>query len=158
MADAAIRIFPPLPEDTLLPRSFDRSLPIALMKAREAVMLRFRPLLLARDVTEQQWRVIRVLSEENPLDATEVAARANILAPSLTRIIRSLEDRQLIARQRNEADHRKVMLTIAPAGIALIHDFTPEASAIYRELVLAYGPERMDLLLDMLNDLTALKF
>ena len=56
-------------------------------------MARFRPILAARDVTEQQWRVIRVLGEESPLDASEAADRACVLAPSLTRIIKALEDR-----------------------------------------------------------------
>ena len=83
-------------QDTLLPRDTRRALPIALLRAREAVMARFRPILQARDVTEQQWRVIRVLGEESPLDASEVADRACVLAPSLTRIIKALEERALI--------------------------------------------------------------
>ena len=77
---------PPL-EDTLLPLDTRRSLPIALLRARETVMHRFRPLLASHDLTEQQWRVIRVLGETSPLDASDVAERACILAPSLTRII-----------------------------------------------------------------------
>src|SRR5262245_55114576 len=82
---------PLLPDDALLPRDTRRALPIALLRAREAVMARFRPILAAHDVTEQQWRVIRVLGEESPLDASEVAERACVLAPSLTRIIRALD-------------------------------------------------------------------
>ena len=89
-------------------------------------MARFRPILHARDVTEQQWRVIRVLGEESPLDASEVAERACVLAPSLTRIIKALEERRLISRQRDTGDGRRVSLAIAPAGMALIHDVTPD--------------------------------
>src|SRR5262245_61859399 len=70
-----------------------RSLTIGLLRAREAVMSHFRPILAAHDVTEQQWRVIRVLFEAGTLDASEVADKASILAPSLTRMIRSLEER-----------------------------------------------------------------
>ncbi len=61
------------------------ALPMALLRAREAVMARFRPLLDAHGINEQQWRVIRVLAEHPSLDATDLAQRANILAPSLTR-------------------------------------------------------------------------
>jgi hypothetical protein len=43
-------------------RSFARSLPMALLKAREAVMVRFRPSLRAHGLTEQQWRVLRIMS------------------------------------------------------------------------------------------------
>lgn len=79
-----------------------RSLAIGLLRAREAVMSHFRPILAAHDVTEQQWRVIRTLSEAGMLDATEVAEKAFILAPSLTRMIRSLEERGLITKHKDE--------------------------------------------------------
>ena len=44
-------------------REFDRSLPMALLRAREAVMARFRPLFRLHGVTEQQWRVLRALRD-----------------------------------------------------------------------------------------------
>ena len=58
------------------PPATSRSLPIALLRAREAVMGNFRPMLADFDVTEQQWRVMRVLSEAGRLDASDLAARA----------------------------------------------------------------------------------
>ena len=63
----------PVADDRLLPRNTRRSLPIALLRAREAVMSHFRPMLAKYDVTEQQWRVIRVLAEAGTLDASDVA-------------------------------------------------------------------------------------
>jgi homoprotocatechuate degradation regulator HpaR len=148
---------PALPQDTLLPRDTRRALPIALLRAREAVMARFRPLLHARDVTEQQWRVIRVLGEESPLDASEVAERACVLAPSLTRIIKALEERKLISRQRDTGDGRRICLAIAPAGMAMIRDLTPDVQAVYAELEASYGRDRIEHLLDILGELTELK-
>lgn len=146
-----------LPQDALLPRDTRRALPIALLRARETVMARFRPILAARDVTEQQWRVIRVLGEESPLDATEVAERACVLPPSLTRIIKALEERGLITRGRDAGDGRRICLAIAPAGMSLIREITPETSLIYAGLEARYGQERVERLLDMLCDLAALK-
>jgi homoprotocatechuate degradation regulator HpaR len=145
-----------LPEDTLLPRDTRRALPIALLRAREAIMARFRPILHARDVTEQQWRVIRVLGEESPLDASEVADRACVLAPSLTRIIKALEERALISRQRDATDGRRISLAIAPAGMAMIRDVTPAIQAVYAELEQSYGRDRIEHLLDVLDELTEL--
>src|SRR5438045_2920852 len=89
-----------------------RSLTIGLLRAREAVMSHFRPILASHNVTEQQWRVIRVLWEEGTLDASEVADKASILAPSLTRMIRSLEERGFIAKHKDKADGRRVLLRI----------------------------------------------
>jgi len=102
-------------EVALLPKNTRRSLPMALLRAREVVMARFRPMLARHDITEQQWRVIRVLSEESPLDATEVAIRASILAPSLTRIIKALEARRLITRGKFADDGRRVQLAMFKA-------------------------------------------
>ena len=130
---------------------------MALLRAREAVMSHFRPMLDRHGVNEQQWRVIRVLAEAGPLDASDVAERANILAPSLTRMIKAMVLRGLIATARDADDGRRVMLTIAPAGVALLRDVSPEAARIYDGLEARFGPERVELLLGLLEDLTRLK-
>ena len=64
----------------------NRSLPIALLRAREKVMGPIRAMLSDVGVTEQQWRVLRVLDERGPLDPTEIADRSVLLLPRLTRI------------------------------------------------------------------------
>lgn len=138
------------------PRDTRHSLPMALLRAREAVMSRFRPLLAEHDINEQQWRVVRVLAEVDRLDATEVAARANILAPSLTRMIRSMTERGLIQRTKDASDGRRVMLSIAPKGRDLLAKASPASAEIYRQLEADYGAERLAELIEMLIDLADL--
>lgn len=70
---------PTTPRETFGLASTDRTLPMALLRAREAVMDMFRPHLAAHGVTEQQWRVMRVLAELDGADAQMLAAKANIL-------------------------------------------------------------------------------
>ncbi|MDF1632977.1 homoprotocatechuate degradation operon regulator HpaR [Mycoplana sp. MJR14] len=147
----------PVADDHLLPRNTRRSLPIALLRAREAVMSHFRPMLVKYDVTEQQWRVIRVLAEADMLDASEVAEKTFILAPSLTRMIKSLEERGFITRHKDQEDGRRVLLKIAPAGLAIINTVTPDSCAIYDHIEARYGKERVEHLIDLLNDLALLK-
>ena len=108
-------------------------------------------------MNEQQWRVIRVLAEAGTLDASEVAERANILAPSLTRMIRAMAERGLIKRARDEDDGRRVMLTIAPAGLALLRAVSPDSARIYDALEAEFGRERVEQLLELLDALSALK-
>ena len=76
-------------------RSIRRSVPIALIRAREAVMAHFRPLLAQRGYTEQQWRVLRVLehfrarnnnSEAAGLLSTQSDIDANAVATSYSLI------------------------------------------------------------------------
>ena len=72
-------------------RPFERSLPMQLMRAREAVMARFRPHLKARDLSDQQWRIIRALSETDALAIAELSARCCIHPASLSRMLPALE-------------------------------------------------------------------
>jgi homoprotocatechuate degradation regulator HpaR len=147
---------PTCPDDLLIPRDTNRSLPIALLRAREAVMSHFRPLLAAHDITEQQWRVVRTLGETGALDATELAARACLLAPSLTRIVRTLEDRGFVSRARDEADARRAIIRITAEGLDFIREVTPASRAVYAEMEAKLGRERIEALLDMLQDLNGL--
>lgn len=115
-------------------------------------MTHFRLMLAAHDLTEQQWRIIRILGENGTVNASEVAERAFILAPSLTRIIKSLEERGLIVKERDEADGRRVLLRITPVGLRTIEDVTPESRMIYTDLNRKFGEEKLKLLLDLLGE------
>ncbi len=147
------------PDETkdLPPRDRRRSLAIGLLRAREAVMSHFRPILADHDVTEQQWRVLRALSEAGLLDATEVAEKAFILAPSLTRMLRALEERGLITRHKDKDDGRRVLLKLAPAGQAIIDEVMPDSRRVYADIDARFGAGRTEQLLDMLEELAALK-
>lgn len=116
----------------------------------------FRPMLARHEITEQQWRVVRVLAETGTLDASEMSDRAFILAPSLTRIIRSLEERGFITRERDENDGRRVLLAISPAGRAFIEEVSPDSRMIYAMIEERLGREWIDGLLDMLDELSTL--
>jgi homoprotocatechuate degradation regulator HpaR len=144
------------PESDMLPLT-RRSLPMALLRAREAVMARFRPLLAAHDVTEQQWRVIRVLGESGPLDATEVAQRCCILKPSLTRIIRALAQRKLLIRRKDDEDGRRLILDATPKSHEMITSMMPEIHAVYEALEKEFGKDRLEQVLVILEELSETK-
>lgn len=140
----------PISKDPLLPRDTRKSLPIALLRAREAVMRHFRAMLATHNITEQQWRTMRILAEHNSLEASELAERACILPPSLTRILLALEGRGLIYRKKDENDGRRAILEIAPDGIDLINKVGPDSMKIYQALEKRFGREMLDDLLDLL--------
>jgi homoprotocatechuate degradation regulator HpaR len=127
---------------------------MALLRAREAVNARHRPLLTAHDVTEQQWRVICVLGESGPLDATELAQRCCILKPSLTRIIRALADRKLIIKRKDAEDGRRLVLDATPKAYEMITSLMPEIHAVYDALELKFGKVRLGQLLIILEELS----
>lgn len=130
-----------------------RTLPIALLRARESVMERFRPMLHRLDVTEQQWRVLRVLREAEAMDASELAQRAAILAPSLSRILKTLEARGFIALCKDPGDGRRTLISLSDAGCRFLADAAPESAAIYAEIEALVGRDRIESLIDDLDDL-----
>ena len=135
--------------------STSRSLPIALLRARERVMGPIRAMLSDVGITEQQWRVLRVLHEAGPLDPTRIADRACLLLPSLTRILQKLAEKDLIQRDPDPVDRRKQIIAISPDGADLIETNLATSMAIMDQLRSRMGAEKYEALLDLLNELDA---
>jgi homoprotocatechuate degradation regulator HpaR len=123
-----------------------------LLKAREAAMARFRPALREWGLTEQQWRVIRALSEYQPLDASELATRSFLLAPSLTRILKNLENQGLITRSADSSDQRKQVVSLSSKGQQRFDQAAPESEALYAEIETEFGVDRLELLYELLSE------
>ncbi len=134
-----------------------RSLPIALLRARERVMGPVRKMLSDAGVTEQQWRVLRVLKEEGSQEPTHIAERACLLLPSLTRILQKLETKGLIRRHTHPGDKRRQIVEITDRGATIIKDNIDVTLQLAEEIKAQLGPERHEALLDLLNDLHDLK-
>jgi homoprotocatechuate degradation regulator HpaR len=136
-------------------RDFERSLPMQLLHAREAVMERFRPMLLEHGVTEQQWRVLRALEHHGDLDFGGLGDECRLLGPSLTRIVRALEAKRLLTRRADPQDQRRMILSLSDTGRTLLQRVAPHSEARYRILEERVGPERLDLLYAMLDEVIA---
>jgi homoprotocatechuate degradation regulator HpaR len=134
-------------------RDFSRSLPMSLLRAREAVMKQFRPSLRRHGLTEQQWRILRALAAVDAIEVTELARVAFLLGPSLSRILRDLEVRQLIERRTAKADLRRGVVSISQKGLKLIELIAPTSEAIYAAITQRYGAQKLAGLQDMLTTL-----
>src|SRR3954452_6891345 len=134
-------------------RDFSRSLPMSLLRAREAVMRQFRPSLRQHGLTEQQWRILRALTAVGTIEVTELARVAFLLGPSLSRIVRDLEARHLIEREAAKADLRRAMVSISAKGLKLIAAVAPTSETIYAEITKRYGARKLAELQDMLTAL-----
>lgn len=139
-------------EPTPLLRPFSRSLPMALLRAREAAMRLFRPTLHARNLTEQQWRVLRALASVDSIDATALAELTFLLAPSLTRILRDLEVRGLVNRRAHSHDRRVALLMLSERGAELMRAVGNQSEHIYRDIEARLGSAKLEQLMAMLDD------
>lgn len=134
-------------------RPFSRSLPMALLRAREAVMRHFRPSLQAAGLTEQQWRTLRALSGVDEIEATGLAASTCLLAPSLSRILRDLEQRRLIHRRADPKDGRAALISLTATGWAALNEVGAQSEAVYRAIELRLGSARLNRLMEALADI-----
>ncbi|WP_038947770.1 MULTISPECIES: homoprotocatechuate degradation operon regulator HpaR [Bradyrhizobium] len=134
-------------------RDFSRSLPMSLLRAREAVMRQFRPSLREHGLTEQQWRILRALAAIEAVEVTELARTAFLLGPSLSRILRDLEARNLIERKTAKTDQRRSMVSISKEGVKLMASVAPTSEAIYAEITRRFGARKLAELQEMLGAL-----
>lgn len=130
-----------------------RSLPIALLRAREVVMAPIREMLHESGISEQQWRVLRVVEEAGEIEQTAIARAACLQLPSLTRILRAMEHEGLIRRQADTTDRRRALVSVTDQGRRLIADHKPRNAEIFKRLEAEFGREKLDHLLNLLNDL-----
>ncbi len=138
-------------------RKFDQSLPMALLRAREIVMGHFRPMLNEHGLTEQQWRVIRILQEYGRLEFHELSRVAWIQPPSLTGILTRLERDDLIRRTRSSSDQRRLHLTLSRAGLRRFETVSGEAERRYGQIERQLGRARLRSLMKILRDFDDLK-
>src|SRR3954451_3215508 len=134
-------------------RDFSRSLPMSLLRAREAVMRQFRPALREHGLTAQQSRILRALAAIEAAEVTELARAAFLLGPSLSRILRDLEARNLIERKTAKADQRRSMVSISEKGVKLMAFVAPSSEAIYAEITRRFGARKLAELQEMLSEL-----
>jgi homoprotocatechuate degradation regulator HpaR len=123
-----------------------------LLKAREAAMARFRPMLRRHGVTEQQWRVIRTLAEYQPADASELARRSFLLAPSLTRILQFLERERLIKRSSDTNDQRRSVFALTEKGRRIYDEVGPDSELLYADIEKQFGADKLETLYELLAE------
>jgi len=114
-------------------------------------MARFRPILRAHDITEQQWRVIRALYGSKGMEITALAEKTILLMPSLTRILKSLEAQKLVRRFAVEGDNRRKLIRLAERGRDLYTKIAPLSEAEYQKIEARIGKKKLGELYTLLE-------
>jgi DNA-binding MarR family transcriptional regulator len=105
---------------------FRRSLAGTLLVAREATLIHMRPALRKANLTEPQWRVMRVLEVEGTCEPTRLVDLSLIQGPSVTRIMKELVAHQLIARTFDMKSPRRSTLELTTSGRTLLAQVATE--------------------------------
>ena len=131
-------------------------LPQHLLRAREAVMAYFRPVLNSFGLTEQQWRILRLLDDRGEMEAGVIADLACILSPSLTGILVRMEKAGLIHRRRDTVDSRRLIVSVSEEGRALTRRIAPMSESCYEQIESYFGRDKLEQLIGLLSELEKL--
>ena len=134
-----------------------RNLPRLLLQAREAVMAHTRPSLREHGLSDQQWRVLRVLGEHGTVETGRVAREAYILGPSLTGVLARMERDGLIQRERDPADQRRTVVEATAKGRKMVARLSDTIETHYQWLEKSLGKQKLAQLYELLDQLIALE-
>lgn len=115
-------------------QEFSHSLPMMLYRTLDAVMPRFRQIFSEFGLTEQQWRVLRVLWQHEQIAFRELADLTLIPPPSLVGVVDRLTKSGLANRRRSDTDRRNVFVHATSKGQALEAEVRPRVDEAYAEL------------------------
>jgi homoprotocatechuate degradation regulator HpaR len=133
-----------------------RNLPRLLLQTREAVLAHFRPGLRAHGLTDQQWRVLRVLAEEGECDVSTIAQGAYLLGPSLSGVLMRMERDGLILRAADRQDARRQVIRASAKGKRMVQKLAESIEAHYASMEAALGKARLMQLYALLDDVIAM--
>lgn len=116
-------------------------------------MARFRPVLNQHGLTEQQWRILRVLLDEDGLEPRQLCERCLISSPSIAGVLMRMEEAGLIKRERMPHDQRRVKVTITANTKKLGKRIVPMIEREYQELEKRVGVKQLQQVYDALDTL-----
>jgi homoprotocatechuate degradation regulator HpaR len=120
------------------------NLPLLMLQAREHVIGRFRPILNAHGLTEQQWRIVRALLDTGPLEPREIVALCGISSPSLAGVLARMEEIGLVARERFDTDQRRVRVSLTARSRTLARRMAPALEAAYVAIEQQVGADALE--------------
>lgn len=134
---------------------YEQTISAVLIGTKEAVLAPMRPKLREHNITEPQWRVMRVINDRGASDASGLAEVGLLHAPSVTRILKELEGRNLVVRTTDPEDRRRTLAVLTQEGRDLVKTISRDVLRVMSEYSDRFGAERMDRLLTELRALSA---
>jgi homoprotocatechuate degradation regulator HpaR len=134
-----------------------RNLPRLLLQARESVMAHTRPSLREHGLSDQQWRVLRVLGEHGVVETGRVAREAFILGPSLTGVLARMERDGLIRRERDAQDQRRTVVEATAKGLKAVQKLSHTIESHYAWMEKSLGKQKLSQLYELLDQVIELE-
>ncbi len=105
--------------ETYDPLKLENQICFPLYVCAKEVIRRYRPFLDELDLTYTQYIAMMALWEERSLSVRELGERLYLDSGTLTPLLKTLEKKGWIRRERSEKDERVVMATVTEQGMRL---------------------------------------
>lgn len=103
-------------EDMLL---LDNQLCFPLYAAAKEVVRRYTPFLAPFDLTYTQYIAMMVLWEKKTVSVNELGKQLMLDSGTLTPLLRKLEDKKYLLREKSAKDGRRLIVSLTPGGASL---------------------------------------
>jgi DNA-binding MarR family transcriptional regulator len=111
------------------------SLLYAVKRLELVVRWHLEDLLKPTGITATQYTALTVLEQHDGLPAAQLARRSFVTAQSTADLVRMLEQRGLITRERNPENRRELSIRLTAAGRKLLAEYADKVEALERRLV-----------------------
>jgi homoprotocatechuate degradation regulator HpaR len=118
-----------------------RNLPLLMLQTREHLIAYFRPVLNANGITEQQWRIVRLLLDTGPLEPRQIGELCSLSSPSLAGVLARMDQMGFVRRKRLPDDQRRVSVSLTARSRALAVRMAPQIDDIYVRIEDLLGAE-----------------
>jgi MarR family transcriptional regulator, organic hydroperoxide resistance regulator len=127
---------------TMPDRDLSDYLAYLLASAHREMRLSLSQSMSDEDLTEEHWRILHVLSDEQGRSMGELAEKVLLNGPALTKNIDKLVSRALVQRAADAHDNRKVLVFISDQGLEVIARLQDRVDAHHSSIEDALGPRR----------------
>ena len=95
-------------------------------------------------ITVLQYTALTVLEQHEGLPAAQLARRSFVTAQSMADLVRALEQRGLIVRERNPGNRRELLIHLTDAGRQLLAEHADEVQALEQRMVSGLTDRQVD--------------
>jgi DNA-binding MarR family transcriptional regulator len=119
----------------------------SLYRAAGAVRNRFeRAVLTPHELSWTGWVVLWVVWVWQDIETRYVASEAGISKSTLTGVVTTLENRNLVKRRAHPGDGRRVILSLTPRAQKLMAELMPEFNAAEVEVIATLSPSEREVM------------
>ena len=136
-------------------RDISEYLAFLLASAHRSMRIGLSNSLGDEEFTEEHWRILHVLSDEQGHSMGELAEQVLLNGPALTKNMDKLVSRGVVQRAADDFDNRRVWVFITDLGLSVVARLKERVDAHHETIEGALGPRKTSQLKKLLESLIA---